>query len=57
MTLVAVVAASTDTVRDGALLVALAISFAAGLVSFLSPCVLPLVPVYLSYITGLSAAT
>jgi cytochrome c-type biogenesis protein len=28
----------------------------AGLVSFLSPCVLPLVPAYLSYVTGLSAA-
>jgi cytochrome c-type biogenesis protein len=28
----------------------------AGLVSFLSPCVLPLVPGYLSYVTGLSGA-
>ena len=27
----------------------------AGLLSFLSPCVLPLVPAYLSYMTGLSA--
>lgn len=27
-------------------------SFAAGLLSFLSPCVLPLIPVYLSFITG-----
>src|SRR3546814_3033986 len=26
--------------------------FAAGIVSFLSPCVLPLVPGYLSYVTG-----
>jgi cytochrome c-type biogenesis protein len=26
--------------------------FVAGLVSFISPCVLPLVPVYISYITG-----
>jgi cytochrome c-type biogenesis protein len=31
---------------------ALALAFAAGLVSFLSPCVLPLLPVYLSYISG-----
>jgi cytochrome c-type biogenesis protein len=31
-------------------------AFAAGLVSFLSPCVLPLVPIYLSFITGESAA-
>ena len=28
------------------------VAFAAGLVSFLSPCVLPLVPGYLSVITG-----
>src|SRR5688572_13550635 len=28
----------------------------AGLVSFLSPCVLPLVPGYLSYVTGLAGA-
>ena len=31
-------------------------AFAAGLVSFLSPCVLPLVPGYLSAVTGVSAA-
>lgn len=31
---------------------ALAIAFAAGVVSFISPCVLPLVPTYLSYISG-----
>lgn len=30
------------------------IAFAAGLLSFLSPCVLPLVPSYLAFITGLS---
>lgn len=29
-------------------------AFSAGLLSFISPCVLPLVPSYLSYITGLS---
>ena len=29
-----------------------ALSFAAGLLSFLSPCVLPLIPVYLSFISG-----
>jgi cytochrome c-type biogenesis protein len=39
---------------DANLLVAAAIAFAAGLVSFASPCVLPLVPGYLSYMTGLS---
>jgi cytochrome c-type biogenesis protein len=31
-------------------------AFAAGLLSFLSPCVLPLVPSYLSYLTGMTAA-
>ncbi len=32
----------------------MAIAFLAGLLSFLSPCVLPLVPSYLSFITGMS---
>ncbi len=45
-----------ETVLDGPLLLAMPIAAIAGLVSFLSPCVLPLVPGYLSYITGLSAA-
>lgn len=31
-------------------------AFAAGLISFLSPCVLPLIPAYLSFMTGLSTA-
>jgi len=31
------------------------VSFLAGLLSFLSPCVLPLVPIYFFYITGISA--
>ena len=31
-------------------------AFLAGLLSFLSPCVLPIVPAYLSYISGVSAA-
>jgi len=34
--------------------VSLFAAFTAGLLSFISPCVLPLVPSYLSYITGLS---
>ncbi len=33
-----------------------AAAFAAGVVSFLSPCVLPLVPAYLSMVTGLEAS-
>ena len=32
----------------------LAIAFTAGLLSFLSPCVLPLVPSYVTFITGMS---
>ena len=32
----------------------IAVSFTAGLLSFLSPCVLPLVPSYVTFITGLS---
>ncbi len=39
---------------SGSLLVAVPLAAAAGVVSFLSPCVLPLVPGYLSYVTGLS---
>jgi len=40
----------------GSLLLAAPVALAAGVVSFLSPCVLPLVPGYLSYVTGLSGA-
>lgn len=39
-------------IADGALWVALPIAVLAGLVSFLSPCVLPLVPGYLGFIGG-----
>lgn len=45
-----------ETVIQGSLLLAVPLAVAAGLVSFLSPCVLPLVPGYLSYVTGLSGA-
>ena len=34
--------------------VGLAVAFAAGLLSFLSPCVLPLIPSYVTFITGMS---
>ncbi|MEV6792807.1 cytochrome c biogenesis protein CcdA [Streptomyces sp. NPDC051320] len=44
------------TVRNGALLLALPLAVLAGLVSFFSPCVLPLVPGYLSYVTGVSGS-
>ncbi|HEX6468664.1 MAG TPA: cytochrome c biogenesis protein CcdA [Streptosporangiaceae bacterium] len=49
-------ASVSDTVTSGSLLLALPIAALAGLVSFASPCVLPLVPGYLSYVTGLSGA-
>jgi cytochrome c-type biogenesis protein len=42
------------TVFDGSLLLAVPIAVLAGLVSFASPCVLPLVPGYLGYVTGLT---
>lgn len=45
-----------DVLVSGSLLLAVPLAVAAGLVSFASPCVLPLVPAYLSYATGLSAA-
>jgi len=41
-------------VTEGPLLLAAPVAAAAGLISFLSPCVLPLVPGYLSYVAGLS---
>jgi cytochrome c-type biogenesis protein len=40
-------------VADGPLLVAAAVAALVGLISFASPCVLPLVPGYLSYVAGL----
>lgn len=43
-------------VSAGPLLLAIPVAAAAGAVTFLSPCVLPLVPGYLSYITGMSGA-
>ena len=48
-------ASTTDTILTGSLLLAIPLAFLAGLVSFLSPCVAPLVPGYVSLITGLSA--
>ncbi|QPK83479.1 cytochrome c biogenesis protein CcdA [Corynebacterium qintianiae] len=42
----------SDIVVTGPLLVGMLAAAAAGLVSFASPCVIPLVPGYLSYLTG-----
>lgn len=47
---------ASSVIIDGALWLAIPLAMLAGLVSFLSPCVLPLVPGYLSYITGLTGA-
>src|SRR4051794_38767230 len=41
---------------SGPLLLAIGVAAAAGLVSFLSPCCLPLMPGYLSYVTGLAGS-
>ncbi|MGD0683810.1 MAG: cytochrome c biogenesis CcdA family protein [Streptosporangiaceae bacterium] len=43
-----------NLVASGPLIVAVPVALAAGAVTFLSPCCLPLVPGYLSYITGMS---
>ncbi|MFL6152832.1 MAG: cytochrome c biogenesis CcdA family protein [Ornithinibacter sp.] len=50
----AAVLAAGDTVTSGALPLAVAIAAFAGFVSFASPCVLPLVPGFLGYVTGLT---
>ncbi|UKY51076.1 cytochrome c biogenesis CcdA family protein [Streptomyces inhibens] len=47
-------AAGNQTVLTGALLAAVPVALLGGLVSFFSPCVLPLVPGYMSYVTGVT---
>ncbi|WP_448851655.1 cytochrome c biogenesis CcdA family protein [Corynebacterium sp. 335C] len=49
-------AAFAEAAASGPLLLALLAAAAAGLVSFASPCVIPLVPGYVSYLTGVSGA-
>jgi cytochrome c-type biogenesis protein len=44
-----------QTAASGNLLLAVPVAMIAGLVSFFSPCVLPLLPGYLSYMTGVAA--
>lgn len=43
-------------ILDGSLLAAVPVALLAGLVSFLSPCILPLIPGYLSFIGGFAAS-
>jgi cytochrome c-type biogenesis protein len=45
-----------QTAGSGSLVLAIPVAVLAGLVSFFSPCVIPLLPGYLSYATGLSGA-
>ena len=45
-----------ETALSGSLILALPVALLAGLISFFSPCVIPLLPGYLSYATGLSGA-
>ena len=45
-----------DTALSGSLVLALPVALLAGLISFFSPCVIPLLPGYLSYATGISGA-
>lgn len=43
-----------ETILSGSMLLAIPVALLAGIVSFLSPCILPLVPGYLGYVTGLA---
>jgi cytochrome c-type biogenesis protein len=43
-------------ITSGPLIVAMPVAAAAGAITFLSPCSLPLIPGYLSYVTGMSGA-
>ena len=44
-----------EQIMSGFLIAAFPVAFVAGLISFLSPCILPLVPGYLSFAAGFSA--
>lgn len=48
---------AADVVASGSLPLAVMLAVAAGTVSFASPCVLPLVPGFLGYVTGLTDHT
>ncbi len=44
-----------QVILEGSLLIAISLSLLAGILTFLSPCVLPLVPGYLGYVSGSAA--
>lgn len=46
--------AFSSTILSGSLWLAVAVAAAAGIVAFVSPCVLPVVPGYLGYVSGLA---
>lgn len=48
---------AASLVLSGPVLLAMPVAAAAGALTFLSPCVLPLVPGYLSYVTGMSGVS
>jgi len=45
-----------DVIINGSLIAAVPLALLAGLISFLSPCVLPLVPGYLGYVSGMAGS-
>jgi len=45
-----------QTIASGGIPIAFGLAFAAGVIAFASPCVLPLAPGYLSYVTGLTGS-
>lgn len=46
-----------DAASNGPLLAAIGVSFLVGILGFISPCCLPLVPGYLSYVAGMSGSS
>ncbi|MFM8329380.1 MAG: cytochrome c biogenesis CcdA family protein, partial [Actinomycetales bacterium] len=45
-----------NQIFDGQILIAVLVAILAGLISFASPCVIPLVPGYLAYASGMAAS-
>lgn len=50
------ISAVGDAVASGPIIIAAAIAILAGLISFFSPCLVPLLPGYLSYVSGIAGA-